>query len=200
MRSILVILAIAAFAAFASARPLTEDEYQTLFNSYVTKFNKNYDEKEMFVRYEIYKDNLDRVMEHNAKADKGDATFRLGMNQFGDMTNEEYKQWLGLNRKNRPAPHRPNVVAHRPAEIDVSAVPTSWDWRDHGAVVAVKDQGQCGSCWAFSATAAMEGAYFQEFGTLKSFSEQLLVDCVNGGADNCQTGGEMHDGYLQVIA
>lgn len=196
-----IALLVACLVVLASARPFSEDEYQTLFSAYVQKFNKNYNEEEMFTRYEIYKDNLDRVIAHNQQHDAGLTTFRLGMNQFGDMTNTEYKRVLGLKRKHTAPQHRPAVVAHKEvsAKVDLSAVPTSWDWREQGAVTPVKDQGQCGSCWAFSATAAMEGAYFQQFGKLLSFSEQMLVDCVNGGADDCNTGGEMHDGYLQVI-
>ena len=59
-----------------------------------------------------------------------------------------------------------------------SDYPTSIDWRDHNAVTDPKDQGDCGSCWTFSSTGAMEGMYAIKYGTLKSFSEQQLVDCV----------------------
>jgi len=94
------------------------------------------------------------------------------------------------NKVNVPRRHK-----HLPA-----GVPATMDWRPLGAVTPIKDQGQCGSCWAFSATAAMEGAYFQSSRELISLSEQLCVDCVLGGADTCDLGGEMHDCYLQVIA
>jgi len=116
------------------------------------------------------------------------------------LTNEEYKsKFFGLKRKKTSRRQR-GPVSHKLASPRMGSLPASIDWRTLGAVTPIKDQGQCGSCWAFSATAAMEGAYFQEKNNLISFSEQLLVDCVNGGADTCDTGGEMHDGYLEVIA
>jgi len=81
----------------------------------------------------------------------------------------------------------------------VQDVPDAIDWRDVDNVVgAVKDQGYCGSCWAFSAVAAMEGAYNYKSGTLNSFSEQELVDCTKSGHYTCNLGGEMSDGIEYI--
>lgn len=96
------------------------------------------------------------------------------------MTNEEYKQMLG---------YRPRVSNAMTAHFETADLPASVDWRAKGAVTGVKDQGQCGSCWAFSTTGALEGRDFIKTGELKSFSEQQLVDCSkdNGGCN----GGDM---------
>jgi cathepsin L len=85
------------------------------------------------------------------------------------------------------------------ADLTVDDLPAIWDWREHDAVTPVTNQGQCGSCWAFSAVAAMECAYALSTGTLESFSEQELVDCTLGGIDTCNHGGEMSEGYEEII-
>jgi len=191
------LLAFLLCVALASSVRL-EEEYQSAFTDFVIKFDKSYDVDEMFHRYNIFKRNVDLIDNHNEAYASGKYTFNLAINKFADKTNEEYKQLLGLKRQGKEAPA--NKIAHSRHHHASNDVPTTFDWRPLGAVTGVKDQGQCGSCWAFSATAAMEGAYFQTSGTLLSLSEQLCVDCVLGGADTCDVGGEMHDCYLQIIA
>jgi len=179
---------------------LTEKEYQTKFMKYQTKFNKNYQSPaQIFARYNAFKANYDVVQKHNTEAKTGKHSFTLAMNQFGDLTNAEYRRTvLGL-RRSQPA--STGAAATYEADPSVTA-PASVDWRTHSPAVVtpVKDQGQCGSCWAFSAVGAMEGAHALATSNLIAFSEQELVDCVNGGADNCTAGGEMHDGYLYAIS
>ena len=96
-------------------------------------------------------------------------TFTVGHNMFSTWTDAEYKRLLGYK-----APANATVEVTELSTVDL---PTSIDWRTRGAVNAVKNQGQCGSCWAFSATAAIEGHHAIQQGQLLSLAEQQLVDC-----------------------
>lgn len=138
-----------------------------------------------------YANNDDIITAHNAK----NLTYTLGHNQFSHMSQDEWRAYVKLGL-GRPAPSTAAEVHQAPA--DMSAVPASIDWTTLGAVTPVKDQGQCGSCWSFSTTGALEGAYFNKNKKLLSFSEQNLVDCdnfKNGGKDMGCNGGLMDNAF-----
>jgi len=119
------------------------------------------------------------------------------MNEMGDMTHEEFKTTkLGYNRVERPYSRKMN--SEGPHE-HISA-PASVDWRTKNAVTPIKNQGQCGSCWAFSATGSMEGAVAIATGKLVSFSEQQLVDCSTKYGNQGCNGGLMDQAFEYVIA
>ena len=115
----------------------------------------------------------------------------LGHNQFSDMTNEEYKQYHFLGefspgidtskRDKKYAQEKLRLDAVVEDDSDDSSVvkksPHYVNWVKKGAVTPVKNQGACGSCWAFSTTGALEGAHFLKTGGLVSLSEQQLLDC-----------------------
>jgi len=198
MQRIVAIVLLSA-VCLAAARPLlAEQEYEAMFTAFVREHGKYYDAQETAVRYNTFKANLDYVMKHNVAAEAGKYTYTLAMNKFGDWTNEEYrKTMLGLKRKGASKNHKDNLAMGTITAQDGNP-PATWDWRKLNAVNDVKDQGQCGSCWAFSATAALEFGYLNKSNTLLSLSEQLCVDCTMGGNYTCDTGGEMHDCYLEV--
>jgi C1A family cysteine protease len=138
-----------------------------------------------------FANNDDIISQHNASP----STFQLGHNQFSHLSLEEWREYVKLGLKRDTAPQ--TTFIHK-APVDASAVPASIDWVSKGAVTGVKDQGQCGSCWSFSTTGALEGAYEIKYGTLKSFSEQNFVDCdtrENGGSDMGCHGGLMDNAF-----
>jgi len=119
-------------------------------------------------RFEIFKTNMDKITEHN----KGDHSWKMGITQFSDMTPEEFKSYVSCGSlKHKPS----NIIFDAPKDSNVTAA--SIDWVTKGAVTPVKNQGQCGSCWSFSTTGAIEGRSFISSGKLISLSEQDLVDC-----------------------
>jgi len=150
-------------------------------------------------RFAIFQHNVDRIEQHNAEAASGKHYYTLGINQFADMTTEEFHRAYLSYRKSTASDSTVQPVSFVPS-LTLNDVPASLDWRDKKVVSEVKDQGQCGSCWAFSAVGAMEGAHALATGNLVSLSEQELVDCVNGGADTCDVGGEMQDGFKWAIS
>jgi len=99
------------------------------------------------------------------------------------MTEEEKQKWFGRI----PTQHSSNGTT--PTVLPINDLPASIDWREKGAVNPVQNQGQCGSCWAFSSTAAIEGAHQIKTGNLLKLSEQQFVDCdtkssgCNGGLE-----------------
>lgn len=113
----------------------------------------------------------------------------MGMNHMSDWTNDEYKKLLGYRRQPLRK-HNHNIFDSEPVDA-----PASFDWRTHGAVTPVKNQAQCGSCWSFSATGSMEGAYQIAGNTLTSFSEQQFVDCSGKFGNQGCNGGLMDDAF-----
>lgn len=106
------------------------------------------------------------IKKHNAS----NVSHSLKMNHFGHLTADEFKEMYANNKFEVSEPK--NIV-----ELSEDSVPASVDWVAKGAVTAVKNQGQCGSCWSFSTTGSIEGINFIKRGNLVSLSEQQLVDC-----------------------
>ena len=130
-------------------------------------------------------------------------TFILGHNQFSGMDSNEFSAYLGYSKKYESVSNlRGNSMKGEFASFaSFASLPLSIDWVENGAVTNVKDQGQCGSCWSFSTTGALEGAYYIKYGDLVSFSEQQLVDCdnlKNGGKDHGCNGGLMDNAYSWI--
>jgi len=135
--------------------------------------------------------------EHNKQYALGKKTFTVRMNKFGDLTNAEFVQVNGFNKTRTMA--QSNEASHFLAAANVK-VPDSVDWRTQGYVTPIKDQGQCGSCWAFSAVASLEGQHFKASKKLVSLSEQNLVDCSRKFGNMGCDGGLMDQAFQYIKA
>jgi C1A family cysteine protease len=168
------------------------DEDWQVFSSFQRQFNKRYSTlQELETRFFIFKQNWRTIVSHNSDTRQN---FTMGINQFTDLTPEEFQQ-LYI--------HGLKMGSYGCATFTSDALnaPESIDWRTKGAVTSVKDQGQCGSCWTFSATGAIEGGWAIAKGQLLDLSEQELVDCATGptyGSHGCN-GGQM-EGAFKFVA
>ena len=152
---------------------LNEGDEWTQFYDFQERFSKKYENiQELEARFEIFRTNLRNILLHNLDINQN---FTMGINQFTDLTPQEFKdQFVGGLRT------EVGSYGCKGFSSDASGAPSSIDWRQKGAVTSVKDQGQCGSCWAFATTANAESVWAISSGKLLDLSEEFLVDCATG--------------------
>lgn len=198
----LILLANYFFAAITSAASIrstelnisNESDEWKQFTNFQDRFGKKYENiQELETRFQIFSTNLRNIILHNLDYTQN---FTMGINQFTDLTPEEFKEQYVGGLKVQLGSYGCGSFSS-----SASDAPSSIDWRDKGAVTSVKDQGQCGSCWTFSATGAVEGAWAISTGELVDLSEQELVDCASGffyGSHGCN-GGQMEGAFKFII-
>lgn len=163
------------------------DEVRVLFESWKIQNEKFYlTEEENEHRFTIFSANYKRISEWNANPQD---TFVMGINQFADLTGEEFKAaFTGYGVEGQVnCPSSANFTC--PQYPTNGTLNETVDWNANGAVTPVKNQGQCGSCWTFSTTGCLEGLNYLNTGKLLSFSEQQIVDCdVTKDTQGCDGG------------
>jgi C1A family cysteine protease len=166
---------------------LTAQDYE--FFRFVNEYGRSYATKAEFqFRSQVFKNTLDQIEAHNADQEHGSS---VEVNFLADWTAEERKK---LNGYVAPA----NKTQENVTILAENDVPSEVDWRSKNAVTPVKNQGQCGSCWSFSTTGAVEGAMAIKTGNLQSYSEQQLVDC-SGKYGNMGCNGGLMDNAFKYI-
>jgi len=198
----LVLLALLALCATCNSISFFEvvaEEWET----WKVNHGKNYsDTMEEKFRLKIYMENKAKIARHNAAAHAGQKSYFLKMNNYGDLLHHEFTGAMNgydyaakVQLRSIADPDKVTWIA--PENVDL---PESVDWRAKGAVTPVKNQGQCGSCWAFSTTGSLEGQHFRKTGKLLSLSEQNLVDCSHHWGNNGCNGGLMDNAFRYIKA
>jgi KDEL-tailed cysteine endopeptidase len=176
-----------ALALFASTTVLNSCPS---FDEWALQHGKSYEPTERDYRETVYVNNVEKINAHNA----GNSSWTMSVNKFADLTADEFKTLVSS-----PMPRKYKALRNFGRIYNTTANPTSVDWSAKGAVTPIKNQEQCGSCWAFSTTGSVEGAWFIAKGSLVSLSEQQLVDCSTAEGNQGCNGGLMDDAFQYII-
>jgi cathepsin L len=162
---------------------------------YKRAYHKVYESAEIEeLRKLIFFKNLAGVVLHNYQAKLGEKSFTLGINKYSDMDHEEFVRTMnGYKGGNLESKGSTYMSPEQPIVLPVNV-----DWSTKGYVTPVKDQGQCGGCYSFSTTGAMEGQLFRKTGKLVSLSEQNILDCSGTWGNEACNGGLMDDSFQYI--
>ncbi|XP_067004602.2 cathepsin L [Anabrus simplex] len=192
MKLIVVLCTILAVSQALSYSELVRQEWNTFKLQHRKKYTSPREDEH---RMQIFMETRNKIAKHNEAFERGEVTYKMGLNKFADMTNEEFINTMTGYRPNKLVRSRGlNYTRQNNVRL-----PSSVDWRQQGAVTSVKNQGQCGSCWAFSATGSIEGQHFRKTGKLVSLSEQNLMDCATNYPNDGCNGGDMMAAFDYVI-
>lgn len=195
MLSRLAFLIVASFAVASAARDL--ENYS--FEQFLDEYKLSYHPSEIAARRNIFNSELARVKTHNAKKLGWEET----INKYSAMTPKEKKSVIGGRSKGAAREHgrvKSSNAHELPADFKlkpVSELPKQVDWRSKGVVSAVKDQGHCGSCWAFASTAVIESHVALSTGLLFDLSPQQIAMC-SPNPNNCGGSGGCNGATAEI--
>ncbi|XP_067136548.1 cathepsin L-like [Centruroides vittatus] len=186
---------ICLFVVVAAGKLPFNPDYDKNWETFKTKFNKNYERNEEFARRLVWEENLAAIIKHNIEYDLGLHSFTRGLNEYSDLTRQEFVKMMNGLKRGANSTAKPLYTFTRLSNV---VLPDTVDWRDKGMVTGVKNQLQCGSCWAFSTTGSLEGQHKKKTGKLVSLSEQNLMDC-SGNEGNMGCEGGLMDNAFEYI-
>ena len=171
--------------SYASSNRIDESEEWRMFLDFQERFSKHYKNcHDKDTRFQIFRSNLRDILHHNYDRTQN---FTMGINQFTDLTQDEFQSlYIGtfhtkiVSQSESAESEELGSYGCKSFSASASGTPRSVDWRSKGIVNAIRDQGQCGSCWAFASTANAESAWAISTGDLLDLSEEYLVDCATG--------------------
>ncbi|ONK72519.1 uncharacterized protein A4U43_C04F20260 [Asparagus officinalis] len=173
----------------------SEESLWSLYEKWRSHHTVTRDLDQKHKRFNVFKENVKFIHEFNKNKDK---PYKLALNKFGDMTNQEFKStYAGSKIQHHRTQRGSSKDVGSFVYENVRSLPASVDWRAKGAVTGIKDQGQCGSCWAFSTVVGVEGINKIKTNELVSLSEQQLIDCDTSYNQGCN-GGLMDYAYDYV--
>jgi len=181
-KTVLILCSLLFFASTLSTEQQLHEEANGLWGPWKATHNKVYSDGEEAARFAIFLDNYKHIVKFNSES----TSVKLALNKMADITKEEFKQkYLGLAKESDSKYIRTNTVKLP----ELRDLPQTVDWNAQGAVGPVKDQKQCGSCWAFSTVGALESYHYIQYGgEILSFSEQQVIDCNREPNLGCQGG------------
>jgi len=191
MFKISALLVCALFGISEAAFVKERHHYEEKFIDWMKEHGKEYENGHAFVKaLETFAEHEDYINQHNSEGN----TYTLGHNEFSDLSAEAFRAYFKLGEFSQ------HYAGKDDGEDFVShnfEAPDAVDWVEKKMVSEVKNQGQCGSCWSFSTTGALESAYAIKNGKIQEFSEQQLVDCDNNGDHGCN-GGLMDNAFKWI--
>jgi cathepsin H len=159
-----------------------------MWKAYSSEYGTLKDEASLADRKSNFANTLDEIIEHNRNPKR---SFTKGLNQFSDMSHEEFMSYFHMSET--PNEEQNCSATHERQEVDKKVkfedIPEHWDWREHGGVSPVKNQGKCGSCWTFSTVGALEAHELLKYGEFTPLAEQQLVDCAQAFDNHGCEGG-----------
>ncbi|XP_062613288.1 procathepsin L-like [Saccostrea cucullata] len=165
------------------------------WETYRQQYRKWYVSETEETKRQIWKENLDFINQHNEKFDKGEKSYFMGLNSFSDLSHKEFlQQFAGGFISTSDT----DITFTSGPSIDTSGLPSEVDWRKEGWVGPVGNQFACGSCWAFTATGALEGQVKNKTGKLIVLSVQQLMDCSEKWGNHGCEGGMMDSAFKYV--
>jgi len=175
------------------ALAISHKEAKHEFHKFQKKYSKNYDASERPLRFQIFQENLKRSQE----LQKANPKAKFGVTKFSDMSPSEFSS-MYLNNKNFTKDYKAPAAKTDFSKTYGAPNAKNWDWFTQGVCTPIYNQGQCGSCWAFSATETIESYYKIQGGALTQLSMEQIVDCDTGGEDAGCEGGFPTGAYQYV--